>query len=84
MVGVQGLQMIEDSDYLSILVQTSFQLTNTAHPKLKQPVLKYCVTVGLLNAQVEGVLYDPTELPTDWYFQYNSIEDDREPESKIN
>ena len=35
MVGVQGLQIIEDNDYLDVLVQTSFQLTNTAHPKLK-------------------------------------------------
>ena len=50
MVGVQGLQMEEDSDSLSVLVQTSFQLTNTTHPKLKKPVLRDCVTVGLSNA----------------------------------
>lgn len=61
--GVQGLQMAEESEYLSLIGQASFQLTNTAHPKLKQPVLKDCVTVGLTNAQVEGVLYDQEELP---------------------
>ena len=83
MTGVQGLQLAEDSEYLSVLVQTSFQLTNTAHPKLKQPVLKDCVTVGLSNAQVEGVLYDPTELPNNWYFQYKSIMDDKKPEAKL-
>lgn len=83
LVGVQGLNMIEDSEYLSTLVQDSFQLTNTAHPKLKQLVLKDCVTVGLSNAQVEGVLYDPTELPNNWYFQYKSLTDDRNPESKL-
>ena len=68
MTGVQGLQLVEDSEYLSVLVQTSFQLTNTAHPKLKKPVLKDYVTVGISNGQVEGVLYDPSELPNNWYF----------------
>lgn len=75
--------MIEDNEYLSAIVQASFQLTNTAHPRLKQPVLKDCVTVGLSNAQVEGVLYDPSELPDNWYFQYKSIVDDRKPEYKL-
>ena len=62
LVGVQGVSMVEDSEYLSIISQASFQLTNTVHPKLKQPVLRDCVTVGISNAQVEGVLYDSTEL----------------------
>ena len=35
MVEIQGLQMIEDSEYLSVLIQTSFQLKNIVHPKLK-------------------------------------------------
>ena len=83
LVGVQGLKMIEDSEYLSTLVQASFQLTNTAHPKLKQPVLKDCVTVGLSHAQVEGVIYDPNELPSNWYFQYKSIVDNKQPQSKL-
>ena len=75
--------MAEESEYLSVIGQASFQLTNTAHPKLKQPVLKDCVTVGLSNAQVEGVLYDPTELPGNWYFQYKSIADEKKPELKV-
>jgi len=75
--------VIEDSEYLSTLVQASFQLTNTTHPKPNQLVLKYCVIVGLSNAKVESVLYDPTELPRNWYFQYKSITNDRKPESKI-
>ena len=40
LVGVQGLEMVQDSEYLSVLIQTSFQLTNTVHPKLRQPILK--------------------------------------------
>lgn len=83
LTGVQGLAMAEDSEYLSVIGQASFQLTNTAHPKLKQPVLKGCVTVGLSNAQVEGVLYDPFELPGNWYFQHKSITDDKKTESKL-
>jgi len=75
--------MIEDNEYLSTLVQASFQLTNTAQPKLKQPVLKDCVTVGLSHAEVEGVLYDLAELPSNWYFKYKSIANDRNPESKL-
>ena len=35
MVGVQGLQMVDESEYLSVIIRTSFQLTNTVHPKLK-------------------------------------------------
>jgi len=80
LIGVQSLQMIEDSEYLSTLAQDYFQLSNTAHPKLKQTVLKDCVTIGISNAQVEGVLYDQTELPSNWYFQYKSTADDRNPE----
>jgi len=83
LTGVQGLSMTEESEYLSVIGQASFQLTNTAHPKLKQPVLKDCVTVGLSNAQVEGVLYDQTELPGNWYFQYKSIADEKKPELKV-
>jgi len=75
--------MAKDSEYLSVIGQASFQLTNTAHPKLKQPILKDCVTVGLSNAQVEGVLYDPSELPGNWYFQFKSITDEKKPESKM-
>ena len=45
--------------------------------------MKDCVTVGLSNAQVEGVLYDPTELPNNWYFEYKSILDDKKPENKL-
>jgi len=67
--------MVEDSEYLSVLVQTSFQLTNTVHPKLKQLVLKDCVTVGVSNAQVEGVHYDKEALPSDWYIQYKLLVD---------
>lgn len=81
--GVQGLTMAEESEYLSVIGQASFQLTNTAHPKLKQPVLKDCVTVGMSNAQVEGVLYDPTELPDNWYFQYKSVVGNKQPSSKL-
>ena len=76
MVGVQGLQMVDNSEYLSVIVQTSFQLTNTIHPKLKQPVLRDCVIVGLTNANVEGVNYDDIGLPSDWYFQYKAIENE--------
>lgn len=83
LTGVQGLNMAEDSEYLSVIVQASFQLTNTSHPKLKQPILKDCVTIGLANAQVEGVLYDPSALPDNWYFQCKSIADERKPESKL-
>ena len=83
LTGVQGLTMAEESEYLSVIGQASFQLTNTAHPKLKQPVLKDCVTVGMSNAQVEGVLYDPTELPNNWYFQYKSIAEARKPLSPM-
>ena len=65
MVGVQGLQMVDESEYLSIIIHTSFQLTNTVHPKLKQLVLRDCVSVGLNNAQVEEVSYDSIGLPND-------------------
>lgn len=74
LVGVQGLQMVDDSEYLSILIQTSFQLTNIVHPKLKQLVLRDCVTVGISNAQVKGVTYEKEALPNDWYIQYKSLE----------
>jgi len=60
--------MVNDSEFLSVLVQTSFQLTNIVHPKLRQPVFRDCVSVGLNNAQVEGVSYDSIGLPNDWYF----------------
>jgi len=83
LTGVQGLTMADESEYLSVIGQASFQLTNIAHPKLKQPVLKDCVTVGLSNSQVEGVLYDPIELPGNWYFQYKSIAEEKKPESKL-
>lgn len=83
MTGVQGLSLINDSEYLSIIIQTSFQLTNTVHPKLKQPVLKDCVTVGMTNAQVEGVVYSPEDILNEWYFQYKSLEDLKKPESKF-
>lgn len=64
LIGVQGLEMEEDSGYLSVIVQTSFQLTNTIHTKLRQPVLKDCVVVGVSNAHVEGVHYDKQALST--------------------
>lgn len=35
MVGVQGLHMVDSSEFLSVMIQMSFQLTNTVHPKLK-------------------------------------------------
>lgn len=35
LTGVQGLTMAEESEYLSVIGQASFQLTNTADPKLK-------------------------------------------------
>lgn len=57
--------MFEDSEYIFVLVQTSFQLTKTVHLKLKQPVLKDCVAIGVSNAQVEGVPYDKEGLPID-------------------
>ena len=82
MTGVQGLSLIDNSEYLYIIIQTSFQMTNTIHPKLKQPVLKDCVTVGLSNAEVEGAVFSPKEIPNDWYFQYKSLEDIKKPESK--
>lgn len=77
MIGVQGLQMGDDNEYLLVLVQTSFQLTNTVHPKLKQPVLRDCVSTGIGNAQVEGVSYDSIGIPNDWYFQYKSLTYDK-------
>lgn len=76
MVGIQGVAMAAESEYLSVIIQNSFQLTNTVHPKLKQPVLRDCVTVGLTNADVEGVCYDEIGLPSDWYFQYKAIAND--------
>ena len=63
LIGVQGLSMVDDSEFLSVIVQTSFQLTNTVHPKLKQPVLKDCITVGIGNAQIEGVHYEKNPYP---------------------
>lgn len=65
--------MVDDNEFLSVIVQTSFQLTNIVHPKLKQWVLKDCVTVGVGNAQIEGVYYDKESLPSDWYVQYKSL-----------
>nr|AXB54821.1 polyprotein [Pinus nigra virus 1] len=76
LIGVQGLSMADESEFLSVIVQTSFQLTNTVHPKLKQPVLKDCVTVGIGNAQIEGVHYDKETLPDHWYIQYKSLASD--------
>ena len=35
LIGVQGLSMVDHNEYLSVIVQTSFQLTNMVHPKLK-------------------------------------------------
>jgi len=76
LIGVQGLSMVDDSEFLSVIVQTSFQLTNTVHPKLKQRVLKDCVTVGVGNAQIESVHYEKESLPNDWYIQYKSLASD--------
>lgn len=73
LIGVQGLSMVDDSEFLSVIVQTSFQLTNTVHPKLKQSVLKDCVAEGVGNAKIEGVHYDKETLPSDWYIQYKSL-----------
>lgn len=63
MVGVQGLQMVDSSEFLSTMIQMSFKLTNTIHLKLKQLVLRDCVLVGLNNAQVEWVSYDSIGIP---------------------
>lgn len=74
--------MVEDSEYLSVLVQISFQLTNTVHPKLKQLELKSCVAVGVSNAQVEGIPYDKESLPSDWYIQYKYLASIDTPQNK--
>ena len=36
-------------------------------------MLKDCATVGIGNAQIEGVHYDKEALPSDWYIQYKSL-----------
>jgi hypothetical protein len=77
LVGVQGLRMIEDSEFVSLIIQTAFQLNNTVHPKLRQPVLRDCVTTGISNAEAAGVSYEDVGLPSDWYFQYTSIKPDK-------
>jgi hypothetical protein len=69
--------MIEDSEFVSLIIQTSFQLNNTVHPKLRQPVLRDCVTTGISNAEAAGVSYEDVGLPSDWYFQYTSIKSDK-------
>jgi hypothetical protein len=69
--------MIEDSEFVSLIIQTSFQLNNIVHPKLRQPVLRDCVTTGISNAEAAGVSYEDVGLPSDWYFQYKSIESDK-------
>lgn len=80
MVGVQGLQMVDESEYLSVIIQTSFQWNSIVHPKLKH-VLRDCISVGLTNADVEGVSYDEIGLPQDRYLQYRSIEDNTKQKS---
>lgn len=39
------------------------------------------MSVGLNNAQVEGVSYDSIGLPNNWYFQYKSLADEKKPGS---
>ena len=81
MVGVEGLQMVDSSEFLSVMIQTSFQLTNIIHLKLKESVLKDCVSVGLNNAQFKGISYDSIGLPNNWYFQYKSLADEKKTSS---
>lgn len=43
----------------------------------------FCVSIGIGNAQVEGVSYDSIRLPSDWYFQYKSLDDVKNFEKKF-